>query len=144
MAPAGCRGCRVCGEDDSGPASLGWWGALGSLTLCLVHSLPVFASLPILSCSGMTQVSPFRSPGVRPRQKRSPLTPQSPSVSIPPSPAEPFLLAQEAAGKREQQAPQMCHCAKCFQTLQDVTVSQFQFIRWRREDAVTSKLSFSL
>lgn len=87
-------------------------------------------------------VSPWSSPRVQLREKRSPLTPQSPSVSIPPSPAEPFPLAQEAAGKREQQAPQTCHCAKCFQTLQDVTVSQFQFIRWRREDAVTSKPPF--
>lgn len=110
---------------------------MGSLTLCQAASLCLHP-YPVLPGQARPGASPFSSPRVQPREKRSPLTPQSPlcllhlyssltSRTLPP--------AQEAAGKSEQQAPKMCHCAECFQTLQDVTVSQFQFIRWRREDA---------
>lgn len=106
------------------------------------------ASLPILPrvCDG---VSPLPLPLCTTEGEE--LSPRSskPGASPPllfhpgrqnPSPEPPAA----GAGWKEQQTPKMCHCAKCFQILQDVTVSQFQFIRRRREDAVTSKLSFSL
>lgn len=56
----------------------------------------------------------------------------------------PLLRCLGRGRKSEQQTPKTCHCAERFQTLQDVTVSQFQFIRRRGEDAGTSKNSFSL
>lgn len=111
---------------------------------------PLFASSPCpcwsgMACSESLQLSPCAAEGEA-------LTPHS-QISLCllhlcstshrqiPSPWHGRLLEKKKK-KREHRAPKTCHCAKCFQTSQDVTVSQFQFIRWRREDAVTSKRSF--
>lgn len=101
-------------------------------------------------CLGFAMESvPFPCPCVPPREKSPHLAPQSLEhplrcSSTPAARTLPPAPPAAGAGWKEQQTPKMWHCAKCFQTLQDVTVSQFQFIRRRREDAVTSKLSFSL
>lgn len=111
--------------------------------LRLPSRLQLCRTLPGRACDGASP--PSVSPCVIEGEALSSHPPKAPSISsatLPPPAAG--CLAKEADGKREQQTPKMCHCAKCFQTLQDVTVSQFQFIRRRGEDAVTSKRSFSL
>lgn len=130
------------------------WGTWGGRTLpCFSPDYHLYLMPPGRACDGASPL--LLSLGVTEGETLTSGSPKAASVSsaaIPPSPAEFFppltlaagCLAKEADGKREQQTPKMCHCAKCFQTLQDVTVSQFQFIRRRREDAVTSKRSFSL
>lgn len=84
-APDGCGGHKVWGEDDSGPASPGWWGALGSLTLlctaCRAAPLciPTPSSWSGMTCSESLHPSPCAAEGEA-------LTPPSPKPPLPPPP----------------------------------------------------------
>lgn len=82
VAPAGCRGHKVWGEDDSGPASLGWWGLWA-------HSPSALCCIPTPSFPA--QAGPERVPFALPVRGRG----RSAHLSLPKAPLPLFHPHQQ-------------------------------------------------